>query len=379
MKIPQLKTISPVQRASTDMDKKKKISKSPIQRKENKTGMPDNLKSGIENLSGMDMGDVKVHYNSTKPQQLQAHAYAQGTDIHIAPGQERHLPHEAWHVVQQKQGRVKPTMQMKKTGINNDVGLEQEADRMGKSALQAKATDGFCAPTLYEGNPLQIKPLTGGSVAQLAPAEVETAIYETMGGGFAADDGIAFLYINQGLISQALVPKPKGEVVDEYGGGRHITSRDGEVYLLSGMARDVFGAVNTLKGRVDANARQEEVTKTVWGKESKSMVTVKTPETFNIAVEVVGSAGACNHCKVRLASFKDRANRIQAGLKRDRYITEGSSNKINYHYVTRNKQTGPGPGGEYGWADAQKKTGQIGRHTNARNTNEYSWWKKSIQ
>jgi len=51
-----------------------------IQRKNN-TGLPDNLKSGIENLSGYSMDDVKVHYNSSKPAQLQAHAYAQGTDI----------------------------------------------------------------------------------------------------------------------------------------------------------------------------------------------------------------------------------------------------------------------------------------------------------
>ncbi|UII25819.1 DUF4157 domain-containing protein [Fulvivirga maritima] len=82
----------------------------PLQRKVNKTGLPDNLKSGIESLSGHSLDDVKVHYNSGKPAQLNAHAYAQGTDIHLASGQERHLPHEAWHVVQQKQGRVKPTM-----------------------------------------------------------------------------------------------------------------------------------------------------------------------------------------------------------------------------------------------------------------------------
>jgi hypothetical protein len=50
------------------------------------------------------------------PGQLQAHAFAQGTDIHIAPGQERHLPHEAWHVVQQRKGRVKPTMQLQANG-----------------------------------------------------------------------------------------------------------------------------------------------------------------------------------------------------------------------------------------------------------------------
>jgi hypothetical protein len=85
------------------------------------------------------MDDVKVHYNSDKPAQLNAHAYAQGTDIHLASGQEKHLPHEAWHVVQQKQGRVRPTMMMKaKVPINDDQGLEKEADIMGARALQMK-------------------------------------------------------------------------------------------------------------------------------------------------------------------------------------------------------------------------------------------------
>lgn len=104
----------------------------------NNTGMPDQLKSGIESLSGYAMDDVKVHYNSAKPAAMQAHAYAQGTDIHIAPGQERHLPHEAWHVVQQKQGRVQATTQLKGEAINDDPGLEHEADVMGAKALQRK-------------------------------------------------------------------------------------------------------------------------------------------------------------------------------------------------------------------------------------------------
>jgi hypothetical protein len=118
------------------------VSAFPLQRKENNTGMPDNLKSGIEGLSGIAMDDVKVHYNSSQPAQLQAHAYAQGTDIHIAPGQERHLPHEAWHVVQQKQGRVEPTAQLKAgVGINDDSGLEKEADLMGAQAVQMKGIE----------------------------------------------------------------------------------------------------------------------------------------------------------------------------------------------------------------------------------------------
>ncbi len=111
-----------------------------IQKKENKTGLPDNLKSGIENLSGHAMNDVKVHYNSSQPAQLNAHAYAQGNQIHIAPGQEKHLAHEAWHVVQQKQGRVKPTKQLKSSvAINDDAGLEKEADVMGGKALQLQS------------------------------------------------------------------------------------------------------------------------------------------------------------------------------------------------------------------------------------------------
>lgn len=109
----------------------------PVLRENNTTGLPDHLKVGIEHLSGIAMDDVKVIYNSPKPAQLQAYAYAQGTDIHIASGQEKHLPHEAWHVVQQKQGRVKPTMQMKSgVDVNDNVGLETEADLMGVKAQQ---------------------------------------------------------------------------------------------------------------------------------------------------------------------------------------------------------------------------------------------------
>lgn len=109
----------------------------PILKKKNKTGLPDDLKTGMENLSGYPMDDVKVHYNSDKPAQLNAHAYAQGTDIHLASGQEKHLPHEAWHVVQQKQGRVKAAMQMKDgLSVNDDKSLEHEADVMGQQASE---------------------------------------------------------------------------------------------------------------------------------------------------------------------------------------------------------------------------------------------------
>ncbi len=96
--------------------------------RERQAPLPDRLKAGVESLSGLSMDDVRVHHNSSKPRPMGAHAYAWGADIHIAPGQEQHLPHEAWHVVQQKQGRA---------SVNDHPDLEREADRMGARASTA--------------------------------------------------------------------------------------------------------------------------------------------------------------------------------------------------------------------------------------------------
>ena len=121
---------APVQRVKEDKTQIKDTSV------ENNTGLPDQLKSGIENISGISLNDVRVHPNSSQPSELSAHAFAQGADIHLAPGQEKHLPHEAWHVVQQKQGRVQPTKQMGDgVNVNDNQGLEREATQMGQRAL----------------------------------------------------------------------------------------------------------------------------------------------------------------------------------------------------------------------------------------------------
>lgn len=107
--------------------------KNSIQMK-NETGMPDHLKKAIEDLSGYSMDDVRAHYNSDKSATVQALAYTQGTDIHVAPGQERHLPHEAWHVAQQMSGRVEPTTEVGGMPVNDNEDLEREADVMGARA-----------------------------------------------------------------------------------------------------------------------------------------------------------------------------------------------------------------------------------------------------
>ena len=127
----------------------------------NRTGLPDRLKAGVEALSGVSLDHVKVHYNSAQPARLDALAFAQGSDIHLAPGQEKNLPHEAWHVVQQAQGRVRPTRQMKGgIAIDDSAGLEQEADRMGAKAagLGASAAE-------------PRRPLASASAPQRAPVQ----------------------------------------------------------------------------------------------------------------------------------------------------------------------------------------------------------------
>ena len=98
-------------------------------------GLPKTLRDGAQVLAGTDLSDVRVDFNSAKPAAVAAHAYAQGNEIHLGPGQERHLPHEAWHIVQQRQGRVTPTTDVAGVPVNDDPGLEHEADTMGARAL----------------------------------------------------------------------------------------------------------------------------------------------------------------------------------------------------------------------------------------------------
>ena len=126
---------------SERVDSQEQAESAPAGQQENQTGLPDALKAGVEQLSGYSLDSIRVHYNSSRPAEVQALAYTQGTEIHVGPGQEQHLPHEAWHVVQQMQGRVQPTMQMKGAAINDDEGLEREADVMGKRAIRMNPAD----------------------------------------------------------------------------------------------------------------------------------------------------------------------------------------------------------------------------------------------
>lgn len=96
--------------------------------KPNLTGIPTQMKLDFERRSGLPFDDVRVHYNSEKPAQLGALAYTRGTQIHVGPGQERHLPHELGHVIQQKLGVARPTCIINGVPIAENPSLERGAD-----------------------------------------------------------------------------------------------------------------------------------------------------------------------------------------------------------------------------------------------------------
>jgi len=139
---------------NTNSIQRKKEEKEPLQMKSNSGAsnkLPEEVQAKMESSFNTDFSDVSIHNNSSNAKDLNALAYTQGTDIHFAPGQynpesqkgQELLGHELTHVVQQRQGNVKPTTQLKGAGINNDAGLEKEADEMGKKAAEGKEIGKF--------------------------------------------------------------------------------------------------------------------------------------------------------------------------------------------------------------------------------------------
>jgi flagellar biosynthesis GTPase FlhF len=117
----------------------KRDTSQPIQRSGSK--MPESVQMKMENAMGHDFSNVNIH-EGAEAGRVGALAYAQGNDIHFAPGRynpdtragQELLGHELAHVVQQREGRVKPTASVNGLALNDDKSLESEADRLGAKA-----------------------------------------------------------------------------------------------------------------------------------------------------------------------------------------------------------------------------------------------------
>lgn len=91
------------------------------------SNIPKALKEKIEQESGVSLDDVIIHYNSLEPFKFNANAITIKNEIFLAPGQEHCLEEELRHVVQQKQGLVKPTGTENGVPVNTSSSLETAA------------------------------------------------------------------------------------------------------------------------------------------------------------------------------------------------------------------------------------------------------------
>lgn len=158
----------------------------------------DGVRSRMESAFNTDFSDVRVHTGSAASS-MGALAYAQGTDLHFAPGQyapdtqrgQEVLGHELAHVQQQRAGEA-TIAQAKDGDIVADKGLEAEADAAGRAAARGASVSGVSGG--------------GGGVSGDAPVQRLTEISKE---NLLTQDGS-----NCGLFSMMMVMKAKGAKLD---------------------------------------------------------------------------------------------------------------------------------------------------------------------
>lgn len=109
------------------------------------SSLPADVQAKMEQAFSVDFSAVRIH-EGPEAKSVGARAYAQGTDIHFAPGRydphspagQKLLGHELTHIVQQAQGRGRATTRIHGRPVNDDPMLEQEADDMGARAARGE-------------------------------------------------------------------------------------------------------------------------------------------------------------------------------------------------------------------------------------------------
>jgi hypothetical protein len=188
----------------------------------NATGIPDAVKHGAEQLSGLSLDDVRVHYGSARPAALGALAYTEGSDIHVGPGQERHVPHEVWHAVQQKQGRVSRSATLGGRDANIDPALEDEADEMGERAGRSPVGPEREPRSVARASRTVVQPRLGFEIEMLALVDINGRPIpeKTTLGTYGAQN--LTLTVDHGAAVAAATPTPAVEAnfsVPHGGGG----------------------------------------------------------------------------------------------------------------------------------------------------------------
>lgn len=149
-------------------------------------GLPIALSNQIKTLLGVDPAQAVIHKNSSKAAEIGALAFVQGHEIHFAPGKfnpntregKELIGHEFTHYKQQLQGLVQPTSEIAGMPLNDDAGLEGEADAIA-AKIAAEQGGAVAAQPVAKGGgapaPIQAKMEAAEPEAQAETAAPEAA------------------------------------------------------------------------------------------------------------------------------------------------------------------------------------------------------------
>ncbi len=146
--------------------------------------LPSHIRAHHEAASGVSLHDAQVFRNSPLPERWSAEALTFRNRVFLGPGKERHLAHEAWHVVQQKRNAVHAEFRIGETGVNTSARFENEADRMGARAEGWRGADVM---------PAEAAPRSGmrsGMRSAAASAGVVQGFFTDFDGSFLGDESL---------------------------------------------------------------------------------------------------------------------------------------------------------------------------------------------
>ena len=149
-------------------------------------GLPITLSNQIQTLLGVDPAQAVLHKNSSKAAEIGALAFVRGHEIHFAPGKfnpntregKELIVHEFTHYKQQLQGLVQPTSEIAGMPLNDDAGLEGEADAMAAKIATEQGGAVAAQPVARGGGapaPIQAKMEAAEPEAQAETAAPESA------------------------------------------------------------------------------------------------------------------------------------------------------------------------------------------------------------
>lgn len=108
--------------------------------------LPTPVQHKMERALGADFSSVRIH-EGPLARTIGAQAFTRGTDVHFAPGQyqphttagQQVLGHELAHVVQQSQGRARPSTRVGGMAVDASPQLEHEAEQAGQRAAAGRS------------------------------------------------------------------------------------------------------------------------------------------------------------------------------------------------------------------------------------------------